>query len=82
MREDVRNVQYIFDRTEFLQLYEFLIDNIYTGFDDYVFKQIIGIPIGTKFVPLLGDPYLFYHEYQFLNTLKSDKGTKNSIVSC
>ena len=60
----------------FIELFEFLINNIYIRFDDYVFKRIIGIPIGTKCAPLLGDTYLVYHEYNFLTTLKSDKCTK------
>ena len=66
---------YIFDRVGFIELFEFLIDNIYIRFDNYFFKRIIGIPIGTKCDPLLGDHYLVYHEYNFLNTLKSDKDT-------
>ena len=34
---------------------DFLIDNIYVRFGDSVFRQVIGIPMGTNSAPLLAD---------------------------
>ena len=73
--KDMRNSQYGFDRLEFMELFEFLIDNIYIRFGDYVFKQVVDIPMGTICAPLLANLYLFYHEYHFLQKLKSEKDT-------
>ena len=60
--EDVSSGQYRFDEAEFLELFEFFIDNINIRFGDYVFKQVIGMPMGTNCAPLLANLYLFYHE--------------------
>ena len=37
---------------------EFLIDNIFVQFGGHLFRQVIGIPMGTNCAPLLAD--LFY----------------------
>ena len=52
---------------------DFLIDNIYVRFGSSVFRQVIGIPMGTNSAPLLA--YLFLHtfEYDFMvKTMKHD----------
>ena len=40
---------------------DFVIDNIYVGFGSSVFRQVIGIPMGTNSAPLLAD--LFLHTF-------------------
>ena len=55
-----------FDYEEFVELLEFLIYNIYIRFGDYVFKQIVGIPMESNYAPLLAKLYLIYHEFHFL----------------
>ena len=52
---------------------DFLIDNIYVCFGNSVFRQIIGIPMGTNSAPLLADLFLHTFEYDFmLRTMKQD----------
>ena len=52
---------------------DFLIDNIYVRFGNSVFRQIIGIPMGTNSAPLLADLFLHTFEYDFmLRTMKQD----------
>ena len=52
---------------------DFLIDNIYVRFGDSVFRQVIGIPMGTNSAPLLADLFLHTFEYDFmLRTMKQD----------
>ena len=49
------------------------IDNLYVRFGSFVFRQVIGIPMGTNNAPLLA--YLFLHtfEYDFMvKTMKHD----------
>ena len=41
---------------------EFLVDNIYVRFGAQLFRQMVGIPMGTNCAPLLAD--LFLHSYE------------------
>ena len=53
---------------------DFLIGNNYVRFGNSVFRQIIGIPMGTNSAPLLADLFLHTFEYDFmLRTMKQDK---------
>ena len=52
---------------------DFLIDNIYVRFGSSVFRQVIGIPMGTNSAPLLADLFLHTFEYDFMvQTMKRD----------
>ena len=52
---------------------DFLIDNIYIRFGSSVFRQVIGIPMGTNSAPLLADLFLHTFEYDFMvKTMKHD----------
>ena len=52
---------------------DFLIDNIYVRFGNSVFRQVIGIPMGTNSAPLLADLFLHTFEYDYmLKTMKQD----------
>ena len=51
----------------------YLIDNIYVRFGSSVFRQVIGIPMGTNSAPLLADLFLHIFEYDFMvKTVKQD----------
>ena len=54
---------------ELLELLEFLIDNVYIQVGNKVFRQRIGVPMGTDCVPLLGNLFLFYYEYKYMRHL-------------
>ena len=41
---------------------EFLVDNIYVRFDGQLFRQMVGIPMGTNCAPLLADLFLYSYE--------------------
>ena len=52
---------------------DFLINNIYVRFGSSVFRQVIGIPMGTNSAPLLADLFLHTFEYDFMvKTMKQD----------
>ena len=52
---------------------DFLIDNIYVRFGSSVFRQVIGIPMGTNSAPMLADLFLHTFEYDFMvKTMKQD----------
>jgi hypothetical protein len=52
---------------------EFLIDNIFVSFRETLFQQVVGIPMGTNFAPLLADLFLCSYESEFLQKLVKDK---------
>ena len=54
------------------KMIEFLIDNIFVQFGGCLFRQVIGIPMGTSCAPLLADLFLYSYENEFLdNMIKS-----------
>ena len=48
---------------------EFLVDNIYVRFGGQLFRQMVGIPMGTNCAPLLADEFLYSYENEFLDKL-------------
>ena len=44
----------------------FLLDNIYIRFGSKLYRQIVGIPIGTNCAPLVADLFLFCYERDFM----------------
>ena len=58
-----------------MAMIEYLVDNIYVHVGNRVFRQCIGIPMGTDCAPLLANLYLFYFEYQYMKKLmKNNRG--------
>ena len=47
-----------------------LLDNIYVTFGDKVFRQVIGIPMGTDCAPFLANLFLYSCEYKWINEQK------------
>ena len=50
----------------------FLLDNIYIRFGTKLYRQIVGIPMGTHCAPLVADLFLFCYERDFMKNLFSD----------
>ena len=51
------------------KMVEFLMDNIFVQFGGRLFRQIIGIPMGTNCAPLLADLFLYSYENEFLDNM-------------
>ena len=51
----------------------FLIDNIFVEFDNRIYRQVIGIPMGTNCAPLIADLFLFCQERNFMDKLVKNK---------
>ena len=51
----------------------FLLDNIYIIFGTNLFRQIVGIPMGTNYAPLVADLFLFCYERAFMMSLSEEK---------
>ena len=50
----------------------FLLDNIYIRFSTKLYRQIVGIPMGTTCAPLVADLFLFCYERDFMTSLFDD----------
>ena len=55
----------------------FLLDNIFIRFGTKLYKQVVGIPMGTNFAPLVGDLFMFCYERDFMMSLSDDKQADN-----
>ena len=50
----------------------FLLDSIYITFGSKLYRQIVGIPMGTNCAPLVADLFLFCYERVFMLSLSDD----------
>ena len=52
---------------QLIEMFNFLIDNVYIQIGSAVYQQTIGIPMGTDCAPLVAD--LFSYEFEFMKSL-------------
>ena len=57
---------------------DFLLDNIFVRYGDALYRQVIGIPMGTNCAPLVADLFLYCYERDFMLSLKPD--TQHEII--
>ena len=50
----------------------FLLDNIFIRFGTNLYRQVVGIPLGTNCAPLVTDLFLFCYESDFMMALSDD----------
>ena len=60
-----------FSKKEFIEALSFLIDNSYIIYKGNLFRQIIGIPMGTNSAPHMANIYLHVYEHNYIEQLKS-----------
>ena len=53
----------------------YLFDNIFIRFCLKLYRQIVGIPMGTNFAPLVADLFLFRYERDFMLSLSDNNQT-------
>ena len=56
-----------------LSLLNWLLDNTYVRVGNKIFKQCIGIPMGTDCAPYLANLFLYSYEFDFMNNLLKEK---------
>ena len=47
----------------------YLLDNIFIRFGTKLYRQIVGIPMGTNCAPLIADLFLFWYERDVMASL-------------
>ena len=50
----------------------YLLDNIYIRFGNNLYRQIVGIPMGTNCAPLVADLFLLFYERDSMTSLSDD----------
>ena len=59
----------LYTADQICRMVEFLIDNIFVKFGGCLFRQVIGLPMGTNCAPLLTDLFLYSYESEFLDNM-------------
>ena len=59
-------------KDEIMGMLEFLLNNIHIKYRDQIFRQIIGVPMGTDCAPDLANLFLFVFEYKYVMSLIDD----------
>ena len=58
------------------KMVEFLVDNIHVRFVGQLFRQMVGIPMGTNCAPLLADLLFYSYENEFLDKFIKERKRK------
>ncbi|KAK3092867.1 hypothetical protein FSP39_008071 [Pinctada imbricata] len=58
----------------------FLLDNIYVRFGENLYKQVVGIPMGSNCAPLVADLFSYTYEMEFNQNLQRQE--KHNDVKC
>ena len=69
------------DKSQLIDMINYLVDNIYVSVGYKIFRQRIGIPMGTDCAPLLANLYLFRLEYKFMKKLLKTNMSKARLFS-
>ena len=51
----------------------FLLENIFIRFCTRLYRQVVGIPLGTNCAPLAADLFLFCYERDYMMSISDDK---------
>jgi hypothetical protein len=58
---------------DLIEALTFLLDNIYVRFGTSIYKEVIGIPMGTTCAPLVADLFLYcYEKKDFMLSLSTE----------
>ena len=64
---------------DLIKALNFLLDNIFVRFGDTVYRQKIGIPMGTNCAPLIADLFLYCYESQFMAKIHKDPSKQHLV---
>ena len=64
--------RYITGTLKDFKVLSYLLDNIYIRFGTKLYRQIVGIPMGTNCAPLVADLFLYCYERDFMDSLNHD----------
>ena len=69
-----------FTSLELIEAINYIIDNSYVCFNGKVFRQIIGVPMGTHCAPYLANIFLYGYEKRFIDNLIFNNKNKEASM--
>ena len=60
------------DKDKIMKAVKYLLDNCYFKFGNRLFRQIVGIPMGSDPAPYFANLFLYRYESTWLNIIKKD----------
>ena len=69
---DVYNNHTLWSCQKVCDAFVYLLDNIFIRFGTKLYRQTIGIPMGTNCAPLVADLFLFCYERDFMKSLSRE----------
>ena len=70
---DAKKLNWSFTLDEIIELFRFLLNNIYVKFRGKIYRQVIGIPMGCACAPQVADLFLFWYEHDYISRGVDDK---------
>ena len=67
---DDNNQANIFSKSSLKNSIKYLLDNCYFKFGNKIFKQVIGIPMGSDPAPFMANLFLYYYENKWILSMK------------
>ena len=74
------SIKLIINKTDFVNLFKFCIRNSYITFNNCIYRQKVGIPMGANFSPNVANLYLHFYESKFMNINYADGRLRYSLV--
>ena len=63
------NTNRCFNKEQLVEAVKCIINNAYIMYHDVLYRQVIGVPMGTNCAPYLANIYLHHYEYEYLKLL-------------
>ena len=57
----------VFNKNDIVELFSYLMNNIYVKFRVKIYKQVIGIPMGCDCAPKFADLFLYWYEHDYIS---------------
>ena len=66
------NKKIVVTKSKFVEILKFCIFNNFIFFDDKIYRQVVGIPMGANYSPNLANLYLHFYESKFMNINRNE----------
>ena len=69
-----------FSKDELINAIEIIIDNSFVTYKNVIYRQVIGIPMGSSCAPHLANIFLFMYEFKYIKNLVSSGQTRKASL--
>ena len=78
--KNISSIDRSFSADDLIKSINIVIDNAYIFFDGKIYRQVIGIPMGTNVAPYLANIFLHVSEYLYIKKLIDEGDTETAIL--